>query len=508
MATIETSYRDPALSVEARVADLLARMTLPEKVGQMLQLNARDGVRHLVEDMHAGSILHASPERVLEATALVERTRLRIPLLVAEDCIHGHSFWSGATIFPTQLGMAASWDPELVERVARVTAVEVAATGIHWTFSPVLCIARDLRWGRVSETFGEDPFLIGEHGLSVLPITSLRLNHHAPLHRVPTGIAGLDEMLGGKGVFRGASVLISGSPGTGKSSVSASFVDAACRRGERALLFAYEESSAQIVRNMRSIGIDLEHWLKKGLLQIHASRPTLHGLEQHLVAMHDTVLAFRPSMVAVDPISNLTMELDDVELKPTLMRLIDSLKQEQITAVFTSLTSGGSASISPEDSQVGVSSLMDVWLLLRNHEYNGERNRTIFVLKARGMAHSNQIREFILGSHGIELVDVYLGNEGVLTGTARVTQEANERAAAERRRQDHQRKLRQLASKRKAIEAQIAVLKGEAEAEAEELNLALTERSLQETTARNAATALSQLRGGVKTDNHRTKQKR
>ncbi len=155
-------YLDPTLTVAERVADLLARMTLPEKVGQMLQLNARDGVRHLVEDLHAGSILHASPERVVEATALVEQTRLRIPLLVAEDCIHGHSFWSGATIFPTQLGMAASWDPALVEQVARVTAVEVSATGIHWTFSPVLCIARDLRWGRVSETFGEDPFLIGE----------------------------------------------------------------------------------------------------------------------------------------------------------------------------------------------------------------------------------------------------------------------------------------------------------------------------------------------------------
>ncbi|NED80552.1 beta-glucosidase [Streptomyces sp. SID11233] len=155
-------YLDPALSVSERVADLAGRMTLPEKVGQMLQLNAKDGVRHHIEDMHAGSILHASPDRVLEAAALTERTRLRIPLLVAEDCIHGHSFWEGATIFPTQLGMAASWDPELVERIARATAVEVAATGVHWTFSPVLCITRDLRWGRVSETFGEDPFLIGE----------------------------------------------------------------------------------------------------------------------------------------------------------------------------------------------------------------------------------------------------------------------------------------------------------------------------------------------------------
>ncbi|THA68598.1 beta-glucosidase [Streptomyces sp. A0958] len=155
-------YLDPRLSVPERVADLVGRMTLPEKVGQMLQLNAKDGVRHLIEDMHVGSILHASPERVLEAAELTGRTRLRIPLLVAEDCIHGHSFWEGATIYPTQLGMAASWDPELLERVARATAVEVAATGVHWTFSPVLCITRDLRWGRVSETFGEDPFLIGE----------------------------------------------------------------------------------------------------------------------------------------------------------------------------------------------------------------------------------------------------------------------------------------------------------------------------------------------------------
>ncbi|WP_350308754.1 glycoside hydrolase family 3 N-terminal domain-containing protein [Sanguibacter hominis] len=155
-------YLDPSLPVPDRVADLLGRMTLPEKVGQMLQLDASYGVRHLIEEKHVGSILHTSPELVREAHALTETTRLRIPLLIAEDCIHGHSFFKGTTIFPTQLGMAASWDPELVERAARITAVEAAATGIHWTFSPVLCIARDLRWGRVSETFGEDPFLIGE----------------------------------------------------------------------------------------------------------------------------------------------------------------------------------------------------------------------------------------------------------------------------------------------------------------------------------------------------------
>lgn len=155
-------YLDPARTVEERVADLLGRMTLPEKVGQMMQFDAREDLEHIVHERHAGSILHTSPEKVLRAAELTAQTRLRIPLLVAEDCIHGHSFWEGATIFPTQLGMASTWDPELVEQVAKATAAEVAATGIHWTFSPVLCIARDLRWGRVNETFGEDPFLIGE----------------------------------------------------------------------------------------------------------------------------------------------------------------------------------------------------------------------------------------------------------------------------------------------------------------------------------------------------------
>ncbi|WP_062313521.1 glycoside hydrolase family 3 N-terminal domain-containing protein [Demequina rhizosphaerae] len=161
-------YLDPAQPTEARVADLLARMTLPEKVGQMMQMHTYDGVPHLIEELHVGSILHASPERLAEAHALVEQTRLRIPLLIGEDCIHGHSFFEGAEIYPTQLGMAATFNPDLLERVARATAVEVAATGIHWTFSPVLCIARDLRWGRVSETFGEDPYLLGELGTAMV----------------------------------------------------------------------------------------------------------------------------------------------------------------------------------------------------------------------------------------------------------------------------------------------------------------------------------------------------
>ncbi len=338
----------------------------------------------------------------------------------------------------------------------------------------------------------EYPFLIGARGLSVLPITSLQLNHQAAAERVSTGVAPLDEMLGGQGIYRGSSMLISGSPGTGKSSLGAAFVNATCQRGERALLFAYEESAAQLLRNMRSIGLHLEQWIKKGLLEIHASRPTLQGLEQHLVQMHDSIQAFRPTVVVVDPISNLTLERHDIEVKPTLMRLIDFLKQQQITALFTSLTEGG---ITPEDSQVGVSSLMDVWLLLRNVEDNGERNRTLYVLKSRGMKHSNQVREFILSSKGIDLVEVYTGSERVLTGTARLVQEAKEQTADALRQLEHKRRLQQLARKRKALEAQIAVLQAEVEAETAEVNFAIAQESRQVEALAQNTLHLAQLRG-------------
>ncbi|MDD5249314.1 MAG: circadian clock protein KaiC [Rhodocyclaceae bacterium] len=342
----------------------------------------------------------------------------------------------------------------------------------------------------------EYPFIISPHGLSVLPITSLQLDHKASTERVPTGVPQLDQMLGGKGVYRGSSVLITGSPGTGKSSLSAKFAETASRRGERTLLFAYEESPAQLLRNMRSIGVDLAPWVSKGLLQIHASRPTVHGLEQHLVMMHDTVTAFSPSVVVVDPISNLTLTRTETDVKPTLMRLIDFLKHRQITSIFTGLTTGASAADAPEDSQLGVSSLMDTWLLLRNVEINGERNRTIYVLKSRGMPHSNQVREFVLSDAGIHLVDVYLGSDRVLTGTARVSQAAAERAAAELLMQDHERKLRQLGAKRKAIEAQIAALQAEGEAEEAEVRFAIAQDSVQTRTVQEGAAAMAHLRGG------------
>ena len=352
----------------------------------------------------------------------------------------------------------------------------------------------------------EYPFIIGKRGLSVLPITSIQLDHKASSDRIPTGIARLDDMLGGKGVYRGSSVLVSGAPGTGKSSIGAKFAETACRRGERAILFAYEESPEQLLRNMRSVGIDLAPWVKKGLLQIHSSRPTMHGLEQHLVMMHDTVLAFQPSVVVVDPISNLTLDDTGAEVKPTLMRLIDFLKKLQITSVFTSLTTGGNA---PEDSQIGVSSLMDTWLLLRNLEFNGERNRLISVLKSRGMAHSNQVREFLMSDAGIDLRDVYLGGDRVLTGTSRVAQETQERAAAELRQEDHARKLRQLAAKRKALDAQIAALVAEGEAEEAEVNFAIAQETMQTNTTQQNSDAMGHLRGGNTTEgNSLTKGKR
>ena len=340
----------------------------------------------------------------------------------------------------------------------------------------------------------EYPFLIGERGISVMPVTSMKLDHEVSSQRVPTGIARLDKMLGGKGFYRGSSVLVSGAPGSGKTSLGAHFADAACRRGERCLMFAYEESASQMMRNMRSIGLDLDQWVRKGLLQIHATRPTLYGLEMHLVTMHDLVAKFRPSVVVVDPISNLTIRTDDVDLKPTLMRLIDFVKSQHITTLFTSLTTGGSLI---EQSEVGVSSLMDTWLLLRNMENNGEKTRTFYVLKSRGMPHSNQVREFVMTAKGVDLLDVYVGANAVLTGTARVAQEARERAEAAQRHREHARKQRQLARKRKAIEAQIAVLNADVEAEEDEIKSSMAEETSQQKAAAAERRQMVQLRGGA-----------
>ena len=304
----------------------------------------------------------------------------------------------------------------------------------------------------------EYPFLIDENGISVLPITSLNLAHSASSERVPSGIARLDAMFGGSGYYLGSSVLITGTAGTGKSSIAAHFADAACRRGERALYFAFEESPTEIMRNMRSIGIDLKLWVDKGLLQFHATRPTIFELERHLTTMRKAVNDFGPQVVIVDPLNSFGDEGNLNQVKTMLVRMIDFLKTKQITGLYTSLTSEG---MPLDQSEVYVSSLIDTWLLLRTIESGGERNRGLYILKSRGMAHSNQIREFLLTDHGVELRDVYVGASGVLTGSARLTQVAQDQAAQMVRDQEVELRRVELERKRTTLEAQIAVLKAE-----------------------------------------------
>jgi circadian clock protein KaiC len=249
----------------------------------------------------------------------------------------------------------------------------------------------------------EFSFLIDGRGISVLPISSLGLRHPAPAERISSGVSGLDEMLSGQGFYRGSSILVSGTAGTGKSSIAASFVEAACKRGEKALYFAFEESPDQIMRNMRSVGVDLQQWAEKGLLLIHAERPQNTGLEMHLVRMNRELEEFRPQVAVIDPITNLTSIGTHSSIRAMLTRLIDAMKSRAITALFTSLTESGQHA---ENTDVGVSSLMDAWILVRNLETDGVLTRGLYVLKSRGMAHSNEIREFVLSAHGLDILDV------------------------------------------------------------------------------------------------------
>jgi circadian clock protein KaiC len=322
----------------------------------------------------------------------------------------------------------------------------------------------------------EYPFIIDENGFSVLPITSLGLGHIVSNKRVSSGITALDKMLEGKGYYRGSTVLVSGTAGVGKTSVASHFAEAACKRGERVLYFCFEESPNQLMRNMRSIGIKLEPWVEKGLLQFQATRPTFYGLEMHLAVTHKAVNVFKPDIVILDPINTFIIGDKENDVKTMLMRIVDFLKGNQITALFTSLTSTESAM---ERSDVGISSLIDTWLLLREIELNGERNRGMYVLKSRGMANSNQIREFILTDHGVELREAYIGASGVLTGSARIAQEALENAEVLTRKQDIERKKRELERKRKAVEAQIASLNADFESvESEAVKMIETEQNM------------------------------
>ncbi len=338
----------------------------------------------------------------------------------------------------------------------------------------------------------EFPFLIGNEGISVLPITSLGLNHKISSERIATGIPRLDAMLGGRGFFRGSSILLTGTPGTGKTIVAANFAQAAARRGERVLFFSFEESPNQIIRNMHSIGLRLEPLVKQGLLRFHSARPSLYGLEMHLATMFKEIATFKPAVVIIDPITSLMDAGTDSESKGMVTRLIDYLKGGQVTSLFTSLTQGGH---SLQQSEMAMSSLMDSWLLLQDFEGNGERNRVLYVLKARGMAHSNQIREFLISDRGIDLVDAYIGPSGVLTGSARAAQNSLEKASILASQQEAARRKRELERKREAIERQISGLRSDYESETMELRRVdeqVGTRALTLTTERAASGRLRQ----------------
>lgn len=336
---------------------------------------------------------------------------------------------------------------------------------------------RIVKYRGSSHGANEYPFLIDDTGFSVLPVTSLGLDYEVSTQRVSTGVTALDDMLDGGGYFRGSSVLVSGTAGTGKSSLAGMFADASCRRKERALYFALEESQAQVCRNMRSIGLDLDGWVRKKLLKIEAARPTVYGLEMHLVTIHKLIEEFEPKAIIIDPISSLMTAGNHAEVKSMLVRLFDYLKLKQITCVVTSLTSAQGF----EETEVGISSLIDTWFQVRDIEIAGERTRGLYLVKSRGMGHSNQVREFLITSHGVDLIPVAVGPNGVLTGSARVHQETEQRATAVARQHEIERKQRALLRKSRALEHQIESMRAELAAEKEEqtsLENELNEREL------------------------------
>ena len=353
---------------------------------------------------------------------------------------------------------------------------------------------RVLKYRGSTHGTNEYPFLIDENGISVLPVTSVALDHAAPEERISSGIAELDHMLGGQGYYRGSSILITGTAGTGKTSMGAHFVDAACRRGERSIYFTFEEAPRQIIRNLGSIGIDLGRWTKKGLLHIEAARPSSFGLEMHLARMHHLLAAHNPKVVIIDPVSALLPGGSEHDVSAMVLRIVDHIKQLGATALFASV----SAEDDLQSTSFSISSLVDTWIQLRNIEVNGERNRVLYVLKSRGMAHSNQIREFILSPQGISLREVYLGPGGVLTGSARIAREAEERREQVRMLQETQRREHAVRSSLRSLEGKIAALQAEKEAHERELALVSGEDEIRREDVISEREALGRSRGIVR----------
>ena len=339
----------------------------------------------------------------------------------------------------------------------------------------------------------EYPFLIDEDGISVLPVTSLKMANNVSTDRISTGIKALDGMLGGKGLYRGGSVLVSGTAGTGKTSLAASFANETCNRNEKCVYFAMEESPNQIIRNMRSIGIDLQKHVDDDLLIFNASRPNLYGLEMHLVAMHKCIRKYQPSVVIIDPITNFINIGSVSDVKNMLVRIIDFLQTEQISVMFTALSLNA---IVNEQTDEGVSSLVDAWILVRDIEFNGERNRGLYVMKSRGMKHSNQVREFVITDKGLDMIDVYLGPDGILTGSAREQQMLLEQTGEAIRTSAESRKDREVVRKRKVLEAKIASLHTEFESVEEELNKVYLEEELKKQILEKSREEVTRLRRG------------
>jgi len=338
----------------------------------------------------------------------------------------------------------------------------------------------------------EYPFLIDEDGISVLPVTSMKLEAKVSSQRVSTGIPGLDEMLEGKGFYKGSSILVSGTAGTGKTSVAANFADACCKRKERCIYFAFEESPEQIIRNMRSIGVDLNKHLESGLLHFHASRPTMYGLEMHLVVIYKLIRKFKPTTVVLDPITNLITVGNVGEVKSILTRLIDFLQTQQITVMFTALALN---TIVSEQTDEGVSSLVDAWILVRDIELNGERNRGLYIMKSRGMKHSNQVREFTITDNGLLLEDVYLGPDGILTGSARAAHRLQQQTEAILNSHSLTRKDNEIARKAKELQMKIDNLTSEFESVKEDLRSEFVQQELKREVIAKNRTELSRLRG-------------
>jgi circadian clock protein KaiC len=341
----------------------------------------------------------------------------------------------------------------------------------------------------------EYPFLIDKEGISVLPVTSLTLSNAVSTQRVSSGIPSLDEMLGGKGFFRGSSVLISGTAGTGKTSIAACFANSTCNNKDRCVYFAFEESPDQIIRNMKSIGISLDNHIKSGLLKFHASRPTLNGLEMHLLTIFKIVRQFKPRTIIIDPITNLITVGTVSELKSMLIRLIDFLQKEQVNVMFTALSLNA---VLTEQTDEGVSSLVDAWITIRDIETNGERNKGLYIMKSRGMNHSNQVREFVISSKGLELVDVFLGPEGVLTGSAREEHQLVEETDTALKTFALTRKDREIKRRTVDLEAKVNSMKAEYESAIDELNKTYEEDELRKDVRQKNREKLKQLRAGIK----------